>query len=212
MEVFNEFGQLADMVYKLPRFVENEFAIEKDKLDSYFPADDPSAAHLRAMRATMEGAKLGIVFPRLLSQAGVLLVVSLYETHLVRAVNQSYYPTKPACGLAACRKLLEAKGHSLDSLRFAQQVDLVLLVRHSVIHLSGYIDRLRKRNELKDKIASKVYLMPWQEENGIEINKALLSVENDRLGERLVISHDYAHLCCSQLRDNLCELLDSLDC
>ena len=112
--------------------------------------------------------------------------------------------------LNACRNLLKYNGHNLQRLRFSSQVDLALLVRHCIIHLSGYVDHLRKKDALLAGIEQRDYLQDWQIEKGSEAGNPWLSVEADRYGRRLVISHTYAFVTSSLLRDNLCELLDCL--
>lgn len=208
--VFEEFSQLSDMIWKLPRFLENETRIEREKLDKYFPVGDPHAAVLRTLRWSLEGEKLFGLFPRLLNQTGVLLAVALFETRLVHAVNTALAPSRPADDLKACQQLLKDNGLDLEQLRFANQVKLALLVRHCIIHLSGYVDHLRKKDALLAGIEEKDYLQHWQIAKGSEAGNPWLSIEADRYGMRLVISHTYAFVTCSLLRDNLCELLDHL--
>ncbi len=208
--IFNEFSQLSDMVWKFPRFLENETRIEQDKLDGYFPISDRSVVMLRTIRASSERQKLFVEFPRYLHQTGVLLTVALYEARLVQSVNRILCPEKPVDGLNGCQEYLQKSGYSLDDLRFARQVEIALVVRHCIIHLSGYIDHLRRGDWLIKQIMNKQYLEAWQIDRGIEGNGPILSIEQDDHGNRLVICHTYAFSIGSRLRDNLCELIDRL--
>lgn len=84
-------------------------------------------------------------------------------------------------------------------------------MRHSLIHFSGYVDRLRKRDELKLAIKEKRYLQTWQKEQGSDDETSWLTIESDRSGDRLAISDTYSFGICALLRDNLCDLIDKLD-
>lgn len=42
--VYEEFNHLADMIWKFPRYLENEEHIEREKLDDYFPEENPQLA------------------------------------------------------------------------------------------------------------------------------------------------------------------------
>ena len=99
--VFEEFSQLSDMIWKFPRFIENETCIEREKLDDYFPEGTPHAATLRAVRSQLEEEKLFEIFPRLLNQTGVLLAAALFETRLIHAVNTALAPSAPVDDLGS---------------------------------------------------------------------------------------------------------------
>jgi hypothetical protein len=44
-EAMDEFGDVGDYIWKLPRFIEQETAREKDKLEAYFPLTDDLEAN-----------------------------------------------------------------------------------------------------------------------------------------------------------------------
>ncbi|MEJ6402557.1 hypothetical protein [Yoonia sp. 2307UL14-13] len=209
--VCEEFNQLGDLIWKLPSFLTFQRDIERKKLDAYFPEWMPGSDKMRALRATFEGSKLDLEFPRFLNQTGVLLSIALYEARFIQSVNSICRPSKPTDALKASWDVLGHYGFTKEQLRFAQQVDVALQVRHSLIHFSGYIDRLRKRDELKLAIEKKHYLQEWQKEQGSEDETAWLAIEPDTGGDRLVISHTYSFGICALLRDNLCDLIDKLD-
>jgi hypothetical protein len=209
-KVHFEFSQLSDLIWKLPRFLDNEIQIEQEKLESYFPAADLAAANYRAIRVELEGAKLYREFPRYLHQTGVLLAVALYEARLVHYVNGALKPGHVATTIKECRKLLSERGMDVEKIRFSRQVDIAFLVRHSIIHLSGYVDQLRDRDKLAAAIEQKLYLEEWQLDRSIDSETPWLSIEQDAFGNRLCISHEYSFGIGPRLRDNVCEIIDLL--
>jgi hypothetical protein len=74
-----EFEDVADFLWKVPRFIEHERQLELTKLDDYFP-DNPE---LRERRWMFEFSKLNHTFQYLVATGNLFCAVSLFETYLL---------------------------------------------------------------------------------------------------------------------------------
>ncbi|MDX2333930.1 hypothetical protein [Brevundimonas vesicularis] len=98
LEAQSEFEALSDYIWKIPRFLESEEQSERKKLDSYFPPEDKSDLnqYLRSMRAEMEFKKIWVDFPVFQRTSNLLMVVSVFEYHLVRLVEAAWQDKRPS--------------------------------------------------------------------------------------------------------------------
>jgi hypothetical protein len=71
-----EFNEILDYIWKSTKMIDQELAIELEKLDAYYP-NNPE---LRLKRFERESAKIMRTFPWLIANSNLLIAVSVFET------------------------------------------------------------------------------------------------------------------------------------
>lgn len=90
-DVFTEYTDVADYVWKAPNLIKAEERIERKKLKRYFSEDE---AAIRSFRWYLESRKLHGIFPVLIALGNLYTVVSLFENYMLRL--ESMWTSVPA--------------------------------------------------------------------------------------------------------------------
>jgi hypothetical protein len=209
---FNDFSNTADYIWKSPRLIEHETALEIQKLKDYYPNDPDS----KRIRWQFEKRKLSSVFPHLIAIGNLFSVLSLFEMYLLLLANELSKVTsvnvKDTQGQGVYRmlKYLRNIGINTNDLEYYYEIQAAIKIRNCLIHISGFIDWAKDGDEIKRLCKNGSYLNKIHRQRRIEIGDKFDEVElvPTKNGARLEINNNYSFIVTSYLRDyflNLCK-------
>lgn len=215
-EVYRNFSDAGDYIWKAPRLVEAEYELERNKLDEYFPltgnaASDANALTSRALRWAFQELKLVHAFPSLMASGNLLLVVSLYEFFILKLVKlmeaKDAYPLSACKGQGLSRFFEFLNNNQIDYKRVESydQVAAALAIRNCLYHANGLLAWSREESKLRHMVRTVSYLpkeiKQRQQKEGRPFDE--VSVQNSELGDRLQITNNYSFHASAYLRDHL---------
>ncbi len=200
-----EFDDVADYIWKTPRFIGAEYKREIAKLSDYYPAYSKAAK----IRWSFEKHKLESLFPFLMAQANLFAATSIFEAYVLllgseieKAANVEL-GTRDGRSVRQLLRSLNAIAISYSELPFWEQVDTALKLRNCLVHASGVISWSRQDAELRSVVSSGAFLTSDHRERQIRHHGKLVDVAivPSRFGDRIVISNDYAYIATVYYRD-----------
>ena len=204
-QAYFEFCNVADYVWKNPRFIENEINIEKEKLGLYF-SDNKKMAKLRWQR---ESRNLTRVFPYLMAVGNLFSAASLFESYILllcEVLDRHHgVPVNTVRGNGTARLFEHLKAHGLapSSIPLSDQIQAGIKIRNCLVHAMGVLSRSRDDKELRRVVSSGTYLSREDRER-----RKKLGVISDKIlvvgtphGDRIQISNDYCFILVSYFRD-----------
>ena len=204
-QAWREFDAVADFMWKIPSFVEQQREIELLKLFTYFPEDEEG----REFRWRHESQKLDGVFPFLISTGNLFSLIALLEVYLLQLCHlievSSGVTLKDVKGQGFRRLLahLRMVGVEPSKVPFWQQVDSALKIRHCFTHSSGFLAYSREDIELRRIARDRIFLSPEHRESrkGKDNEELELAIVPTPLGDRLQIRIYYSFLLSAYVRD-----------
>jgi hypothetical protein len=217
-EAMVEFSDLLDYIWKTPEFIEGQIEIERQKLDDYFPtfdnADSDPYVALRAFRCEHESHKLTVVFPSLMATGNLFAAVSLLEAYFLRLCQVLETQTSQqlanfrGSGLSRLIGYLKYAGLNPHNVHEWQQVDAALKIRNCLMHANGLLSWSRDATTLRTIVNSALYVPKEvrirRKEGGKPSDEVV--IVNSSLGDKLLITNDYAYEAAAQMRNFFCNL------
>lgn len=205
---YSEFCDVADYIWKTPRFIETEFEDEIQKLPV-----DPELARLRW---GFESKKLKQVFPFLLATGNLLSVTSLFEIYLLRLskelekITGNDLHSVRGQGVQRVFNFLKACRIKHDSISLWPQIDAAIKIRNCLSHASGLLEWSHDDNELRRIVKSGTFLSKDTRKRQQEVPDGLdeVIIYTSDFGDRIQISNNYSFLSCSYYRDFFIELCE----
>jgi hypothetical protein len=199
-----EFDDVADFVWKIPNFLDAERALEKKKLQAYFPlSGDPDqdklAKFLRAARWSHESHKLNNRFPELIGTGNLFIVLALFEAYCLKLVKLIEDRTEHRIhkvkgqGISRIFNFYSIVGIKHTTLPFFEQLDCALKIRNCLVHAEGLLSWSRDEVALRKIVQDRIFTEPKRRSK--ERNKKSLSlrvsVVDGVTGDRIKITNDY---------------------
>lgn len=164
--IYQEMGDLADYIWKIPRFLEAEEQLEKDKLWQYYPKQsDPEKekeAHFwRLLRAAHEFPKIDIKFPNYLGTSSLFLATSIYESFLYDICQEIEHRTGEqgyAGGITRMMQFLKAQGMNPTANQYYEQVDAAVALRNCLFHADGRLALSREATKIRHIAAKRTFI------------------------------------------------------
>lgn len=154
-----EFNDVGDYIWKIPRFVESEYQVELQKLSSYFP-DEPDLAKIRWK---LESRKLEATFPFMISSGNIFSLTSLFEVYMLMLAKEVDSVAKVELnktrgqGINKVFSFLKTCNIELNKLILWPQIDAAIKIRNCLMHASGLLDWSRDEEELRRIVKSSVF-------------------------------------------------------
>jgi hypothetical protein len=206
-----EFDDLADYMWKSVRLIEHETRLELRKLKAYFPDDH----ELQELRWEHESRKLRSTFPFLISQGNLLTATTLLEIYILLLAKtvEGVAPRKLADvrgqGVNRLLEFFETLGVAPRNIPHWEQVSAALSIRNCAVHAGGALSYSREGSQLRNIVRNHRFLTPeireLRREHGLDKDDVTL-IRHPVLGERVVITNEYAHWIASLLRDYFLDL------
>jgi hypothetical protein len=218
LSAFDEFGDIADYIWKSPNLIESERKIELEKLNRYFPLTgdpekDEKAKQLRRVRWRHEGRKLRGVFPYVMANGNLFTCISVFETYclmLCKAIERRSGADLSRCkgsGVSKSFNFLSKTPIDLNQLAFREQVLIAILIRNCLFHANGILDWSRDESELRKVVARRSYLDTRSRSISSEVQEPdEIAIMETKLGDCLVISNSYPHIVSSYLKYHLIDM------
>lgn len=216
---FFEFQALSDYIFKSPRLLEAEKKLEKEKLDAYHPADDPSEQNqrLRLTRAVIEFGNLNTRFPVFQRTSNLLIATSLFEHHMVKLARRDSArrnrPLRADPGVVEVLAYVEKWGSGFPEAETLGPAKAIVKLRNRLVHSGGFLTNSPKCKEVREIIRTKSYASRWHREhwgaNFPDLHPAFVSPHKD--GEVIRLDENFAFLSCSYFSDLHFEACAALD-
>jgi hypothetical protein len=219
-EAMDEFGDVGDYIWKLPRFIEQETAREKDKLEAYVPLTDDLEAnkkviYWRKQRWDHESKKLLQLFPNLIATGNLYSCLAIFEAYCLRLSRlierRSNLLVKDAKGRGVSKifSFFKSAGIHHFDLAFVHQVEAALMVRNCLIHAEGLLSWDKDEKSLRRIINKGVFLSPNHQARRKKLNDVPdeVIIVSDEIGERVKISNDYPFVVMTYARGYLLSAL-----
>jgi hypothetical protein len=214
---FRDLNDIQDFIWKSPRLLAHETALEREKLATYFPDGGLNAD----IRWQNESKKLNETFPRLIAVGNLFSALSVFENYVLLLLkilqeNVKDIP-KQALGHGVAKHLEATKAYGVDpgGLKYYEQIRVAISIRNCLMHASGLLSAFGKAEALKAQVAQRRYMSSntksFQTERARPPSRDVVSVEASELGDKLVITNDYSHTVCSYLREYFSALCGSLN-
>lgn len=208
LEAQAEFEALSDYIWKTPSFLEAEEKRERQKLDAYFPPDDKSDLnqHLRSMRAGMEFKKIWVDFPVFQRTSNILMVVSVFEYHLVRLVELDAETKAKGKSLRGVSEAMEYVASTAPSLRqddcFAA-VQSAIKIRNRLVHSGGQLTSTPRCIEIRKIVSEMTYASMSHQAHWAAKFPDLKPVRiwSSNRGDWIRLEENYAHIASGYCRD-----------
>ena len=208
LEAQTEFEALSDYIWKVPRFLETEEQNERKKLDAYFPPDDKSDRNqrLRSMRAGMEFKKIWVDFPVFQRTSNLLMVVSVFEYHLVRLVEAESSAGIQRKSLRGVSDAMEYIAHAAPSFKQDEcyaAVDGAIKIRNRLVHSGGKLGSTPRCNEIRKIVSEMTYASLSHQAHWAAKFPDLKPVRiwNSDRGDWVRLEENYAHIASGYCRD-----------
>lgn len=218
------FEHLTDYIWKTPRLIEAEEALEREKIESYFPLterDEKANAlnnRLRSLRAAQEIPKLRVSFPSFVASANLMLSASTFEHWClalckeIEAQGDAALTDVPGVGVHRLLKFLRRFDVDLDGSKFCKQAIAAIKIRNCLVHANGVVSHMgRDRADLYRIVASHEYVSrrrfdgserSWPPEEGH------VRIVETGLGDQLVIDNEYSWVSSCYFHFGFGDLLD----
>jgi hypothetical protein len=212
---FFEFNNLADYVWKSPRLLEHETALEQKKLARYFPDDSKTAE----MRWKHESHKLTRVFPYLIAVGNLYSATSLFESYMLLLADilqdRSGVQIDTARGLGITKffSYFKSQGLRPSHIPLFEQVSAGIRIRNCFAHASGMLAWSRNEKELRRLQSGGVYLSLDHRKRRISLGGRFddILITNTPLGGKLQISNNYPHVVTNYFREYFSELCKAVE-
>jgi len=168
LEIFSDFTSLMDYVWKTPRFIEYESALEARKLEAYFPQAkaeiDPVTRSHRRIRKALEDHKLIRRFPRYIAASNLFLATSLFEHYLfalcreIEGLGDRKLADQKGNGCARFFNFLKQTDFKPQSMALYEQVDAALTLRNALLHANGDLRLSRERPKIEAIVKRKLFI------------------------------------------------------
>jgi hypothetical protein len=204
-EALLEFGDVADFIWKIPKFLRSETELEKRKLEAYFPLSgnpdqDKFANFLRSTRWSHESHKLEHRFPELIGSGNLFTVLALFEAYclklgkLIEQRTEHSMQNVKGQGISRIFKFYSIVGIKHTSLPFFEQLDCALKIRNCLVHAEGLLSWSRDEAALRKIIRDRTFLEPSRrsKKGTIKTRPPEVSIIADSIGDRVKITNDYA--------------------
>ncbi len=205
-QIQHEFDSAADYVWKAPRLIDHETALELKKLETYF-TDRPDLADFRWRR---EAKKLETTFPYMIAVGNLFSVASLFETYLllVARLLDKHFNKLHTCngqGQSRIHSFFKLTGIDYSALQTYAPVEAAISIRNCLVHCSGVLEWSRDNLKLRDLVARGRYLSQEHRVRRLQLGSKFdeVSITRSYLGDRLQIDNLYSHLACHYFRDHL---------
>ncbi len=212
-----DFDDVSDYVYKSPRLLTHEKNLERRKLAVYFPEVGIDAE----IRSHYESVKLNETFPRLIAMGNLFLVLSVFENYVFDLLKllQDHNPVVPKLslsrGVAEHLKATKAYGAEPYEAKYYEQVLTAISIRNCLMHAKGLLASSRQADALRTRISHCKFLSSDLKKRRSEREgpsaRSEVTIEGTGVGERLVVTNDYAHLACHYLGEYFCALCGTLN-
>ena len=176
LNIHNQFNSLLDYIFKTPQFIDGQVAIERRKLDSYFPAQsgpnpDEHVTYLRNLRSEIEGARLFNDFPRFMAASNLFLAAAIFERFLYEICKkvesaELQLSDQRGNGIGRYFGFLCKVGLLPDKTSFYQQIDSAIAFRNALLHADGRMEICRNSSKIERIVRSHLYIEPSRRLNG----------------------------------------------
>lgn len=205
-----EFLDIADYIWKAPKFIEKEIDQEIQKLDLYYPNDKKS----QEIRWKYESRKIFNVFPYLNSTSNLFSVVSVFEVYLLRLGHEiEVYSDKKLCdisgqGSTKVFKYLRKLYIRPEALGLWMQIQSAIKIRNCLVHSCGILSWSRDEVEIRNIHRNKLFLSKEDREHRkkLEVSFDEVNILSSNFGERLQIDDMYPWILSVYFRDFFVEL------
>ncbi len=180
-EIYAEFSSLLDYIWKTPRFIEDQVALERRKLDAYFPAQNgpnanPQMKQLRQLRSMDEGLKLFHHFPRYMAASNLFLATSTFELFLHKLCKDverhgHLAMDERRSGVRRYFTFLGVAGFQPEQISVYVQVNAAIMFRNALLHADGRMDICRDRLRIEQIVRKLEYLEPARRDAGGQIDE-----------------------------------------
>lgn len=164
--IHQEMADLADYIWKIPRFLETEEQIEKEKLWQYFPRQsDPEkekeTEFYRLLRLSHEFPKIDVKFPSYLGTSSLFLATSVYESFLYdicqeiekRTGEQGY-----TGGITRMMQFLKHQGMNPAANPYYEQTDAAVTLRNCLFHADGRLALSREAAKVRHIVTKRTFI------------------------------------------------------
>ncbi|MBD1872048.1 hypothetical protein H6F75_01005 [Nodosilinea sp. FACHB-131] len=204
---YSEFSDIADYIWKTPKFIKQEMELEIQKLAIYYPNSKKD----QAIRWKHESRKLFKTFPYLNSTSNLFSVVSIFEVYLLRLGHELEQHTaiklRDISGQGSMRifKYLRALSVQPENLDLWLQVQSAIKIRNCFVHACGILSWSRDKTEIQNIYKNKLFLSrEHREKHNFAFDEVTIFTTD--FGERLEINNMYAWKLSFYFRDFFVEL------
>lgn len=211
-----DFSNVSDYIWKIPKFIEHEVKLGREKLEAYFPMTgdpvrDEKTARLRDQRWFYESQNLFGLFPRLMKVGNLFSTLAMFEAYCLRLARlieeRSKFSIESASGRGVSRifRFLSIAGVNHIDLDYVRQVEAAIMIRNCLIHAEGLLSWDKNEKSLRRIISKATYLS----EDHLQRRKNLgrepdeVVVFADDFGDRIEIDNAYPHVVTTYVRGYL---------
>lgn len=212
----DEFSNVADYIWKTPKFIDREIILEKEKLESYFPLTgderkDELATRLRIQRWEHESHKLFELFPNLLAVANLFSCLALFEAHCLRLALLIEARSKFEIAKVSGRGIQRIFGFFSDAglkhfdLDYSLQINSALKIRNCLIHAEGILSWDKDESSIRRIVAKGTFLSQVHRDRLNKLGRPIdeVIIADSDIGERIRISNEYSHVVSTYARSYL---------
>lgn len=215
VRAYIELFQVSDFIWKVPRFIEGERAIEAEKLNAYFPQDGIE----RNSREGMEKRKLNSTFPYMIATGNLFALGSVFESYLlllaeeVQNLSGQQLGKVKGQGLSKLFTFFKYCGLSLETAPLHEQIVAALKIRNCLMHASGMLYWSKEAAELQRIVNTMSFLSSDHRQRRKQLKDAepLVNIVQSGLGKRVVVQNMYNHVLCGYLSQYFVSLCESAD-
>lgn len=217
-----EFDALLDYIFKTPRFLQAEEALERKKLDAYFPSSDMSERNQfsRRARAGSEFGKIFFKFPVFLTTSNLLIATSLLEHHLVQLVEehsrQLGVEVGAHVGVAKAIRNISAWVPEFKNNMLLEPVDSAIKIRNRLVHDGGRLTNTARCDEVRSIVLRKTHISAFHRQRWVEqgFGDEMVFIASLNGCDWIRMDKDYAFHATAYFRDfylSACMALDPVD-
>ncbi|HEJ3685337.1 hypothetical protein [Pseudomonas aeruginosa] len=200
---------MGDFIWKSPSIIKTEIGNELAKIDSYFPAGvDEATDMLRAARFSSSQRRISEVYPYMQATGNFFAVLSAFEAYLLllsKEVSILFgcdFNAAKGMGLEKINNHFRNVGVDLNKAELYTAVSSAYSIRNCIVHCAGILSMSRDAGKIRNIVSKYQHfgdVALKNARNGMEdVVNSVRIVEGD-LGERLLISNNYAHMVCGYL-------------
>jgi hypothetical protein len=212
-----EFADIADYIWKAPKFIESEIKIELKKLDAYFPLtgaseNDDTVNLLRRMRWQHESRKLGTIFPYVMANGNLFTALSVFESYclmlckVLEKRSSILLSDFAGSGISRYFKFLSRLPIDLNQLAFRSEVRSAIVIRNCLFHANGMLEWSRDKDELLKIVGARTFLSKYTRSKTSEREAFDVGIVNTDLGDQLQITNNYSHVVTNHLKFHFIDL------
>lgn len=202
------FEHLTDYIWKTPRLIETEEALEREKIAAYFPITgrdekaDAFHGRLRRLRTALEIPKLRLSFPSFVASANLMLSASTFEHWClalckeIEAQGDAALTDIAGLGVHRLLKFLRRFDVDLNRSKFCKQAIAAIKIRNCLVHANGVVSHMgRDRADLHRIVASHEYVSRRRFDGSVRSwppGEQHVRIVETALGDQLVIDNEYS--------------------